>query len=195
MIVGLDEAGVGAAYGSLWAAAVYLQRDDVVDGITDSKKLSKRKREAIAVALKAAEADVMYGLGEVTQMEIDTNGMGEARRLVFHRALDDFLKRNGEKLPEKLIVDGTLFRDWRGVPFECLPGADAKIACVGAASILAKTTRDAQVKQMCDNDTHAKYGIRKNMGYLSKEHLNGLKTHGWGPHHRRSYKIRSIPDL
>ena len=195
MIVGLDEAGVGAAYGSMWAAAVHLQRDNIVVGITDSKKLSKRKRETISAALKAAEADVLYGLGEVTQVEIDTNGMGEARRLVFHRALEDFMQRNGNKLPEKLIVDGTLFRDWRGVPFECLPGADAKVACVGAASILAKTTRDAQVKEMCDDDMHAKYDIRNNMGYLSKKHLNGLKAHGWGSNHRRSYKIRSIPDL
>ena len=90
-----------------------------------------------------------YGLGEVTSVEIDAMGMAEARRVVFERALDDYLQRGGP-MPDKLEVDGTIFRPWRNVPHTCTPAADSTIDCVSAASIMAKTTRDAQIQCLCD---------------------------------------------
>ena len=189
MIVGLDEAGVGPAFGSLWASAVYLPAD--IPGVGDSKTLTAPKRARLRDRILETAS---YGLGEVTAHEIDTYGLGEARRLVFERALDDLMVRFPDTQPSKLLVDGTLFRPWRNVPHECIPKADALYACVSAASILAKTTRDAQVEALCDAhpDLDASYGLRKNKGYLAAVHIQGLQQHGYSEHHRRSYRIRAL---
>lgn len=189
MLVGLDEAGCGPIFGSLWAAAVHLEAD--VEGLADSKTLSERRREALREAvLRAAR----YGLGEVTATEIDSLGMAEARRLVFERALDDFAARNHDALPTRLVVDGTIFRPWRDVPYECVPRADATVPCVSAASVLAKTTRDAQVARLCDEDPtlDERYGLRKNKGYPSKGHVDGVRVHGRTAHHRASFRVRAL---
>lgn len=193
MLVGLDEAGVGPAFGSLWAAAVHLPTP--VPGLADSKRLSTTRREALRATVVAT---ARYGLGEVTHTEIDSFGLGEARRLVFERALDDLVARGppDAPLPARLVVDGTLFREWRGVPFECVPKADATVPCVSAASVLAKTTRDAQVLALCDADPtlHDRYDLRSNKGYLSARHIEGLRTHGPSSFHRRSYRIRALEE-
>lgn len=187
LVVGLDEAGAGPGYGSLWAAAVHLR--EALD-VKDSKKLTARAREALREKIMAAAE---YGLGEVTAEEIDSFGMGEARRLVFERALEDFRDRT-RRTPEYLVVDGTVFRPWRGVPYECQEGADATVPCVSAASILAKTQRDAQVLAWCDADPtlDERYGIRSNKGYLSARHVQGIREHGRTARHRTSFRIRAL---
>lgn len=195
MLVGLDEAGVGPAFGSLWAAAV-AQREPHVGwpaGLTDSKRLTPARREALRAALE--DKGVYYGLGEVTAQEIDAQGLGHARRRVFERALDDLRVRFPHApMPTRLIVDGTLFGSWRGVPHECVPRADATVPEASAASVLAKTTRDAQVLAWCDVDPtlDARYAIRANKGYLSARHVEGLRAHGCSPHHRTSYRVRAL---
>lgn len=188
--VGVDEAGVGPAYGSVWAAAVHLPR--LIEGVRDSKTLSERKREHFRDRI-LAEDGVAYGMGEVTYEEIDRLGLGEARRLVFDRALDDYAARGGP-MPTKILVDGGIFRPWRGVRYECHDRADARFPCVSAASILAKTSRDAQVRQWCDKDPtlHERYALASNKGYLSAAHIEGLRTHGYSARHRRSYRIRAL---
>ena len=120
-------------------------------------------------------------------------GMAEARRLVFERALDDFHARTS-LIPSKIIVDGTIFRQWKGVEYECVEKADALFPCVSAASILAKTSRDMQVIEWCAQDPtlDVKYGIKNNKGYLSKQHIEGLRQHGYSDLHRRSYHIRAL---
>jgi ribonuclease HII len=191
---GLDEAGVGPAFGSLWAAAVVLREGQAWPaGLTDSKKLSAARREALRARL---EERCAYGLGEVTAAEIDADGLGRARRLVFARALDDLRARfPHEPMPTELIVDGTLFGDgWRGVPHTCVPKADATVPEAAAASVLAKTTRDAQVLALCDAEPtlDERYAIRSNKGYLSAAHVAGLRAHGWTAHHRRTYRVRAL---
>ena len=146
-VVGVDEAGAGPAFGSLWAAAVCLD-GAVVDGLRDSKKLSEKKRKALRETIVAT---CSFGLGEVTHAEIDALGMGECRRLVFERALDDYALRRGVE-PSRIIVDGHLFRQWRTAVHECHDKADDKFPEVSAASVLAKTSRDAQVLAWCDED-------------------------------------------
>ena len=186
IVVGLDEAGVGPAWGSLWAAAVYLPA--AIPGLADSKRLSARRREELRVQIVEA---AHHGMGEVSAKEVDTFGLGEARRLVFERALDDFVA-NGGPFPSELIVDGTLFRPWRGVRHVCIPRADATVPCVSAASIMAKTTRDRQVVAMCERIPHLdrQYALRSNKGYLSPAHIAGLREHGYHALHRTSYRIR-----
>lgn len=194
MRIGLDEAGAGPAFGSLWAAAVGFSSEAAMLPATlnDSKKItSEIRRTQLREALDACP-DVHVGLGEVTQFEIDANGLGWARRIVFHRALDDFVARHHTISPTELIVDGTVFTSWRdGVPFECRPKADATVPEVMAASIYAKTTRDAQVHAWCDKEPSldAMYGLRKNKGYLTKQHINAIHVHGHSALHRRSFRV------
>lgn len=193
VLVGVDEAGVGPAFGSLWACACHLPDGVALPGLTDSKKLTEKKREVLRPLIME---QARYGLGETTQSEIDTLGLAECRRLVFERALDDLVARFPDVRPSKIIVDGTLFRQWRGVPYELVPKADLTVACVSAASVLAKTSRDRQVVAWCDADPslEERYGIRKNKGYLAPVHLQGLRTHGFTTRHRTSYTIKGVND-
>lgn len=194
VVVGLDEAGAGPGFGSLWAAAVHIHDGCDIPGLTDSKKLSEKKRTALR---EVVVTSAHFGLGEVTAEEIDSVGMGEARRLVFDRALDNYMARNGP-IPSLLEVDGTIFRPWsyNGVtpPHNLQPGADALVPCVSAASILAKTTRDAQILTMCDQYSYLqdRYDLRANKGYLSHRHIQGIREHGLSEWHRRSFHIRSL---
>ena len=190
VVVGLDEAGCGPGLGSLCAAAVHLTRH--VEGLADSKKLSEARRERLRDAIVAASH---YGIGTVTSAEIDALGLGEARRLVFERALEHYMDSGGPA-PTWLEVDGTIFRPWTldgvAVPHRATPGADARIPCVSAASILAKTTRDREVRDLCDAHPHLdeQYDLRRNKGYLTKRHLEGLRLHGLSQWHRHSFRIR-----
>lgn len=192
VVVGLDEAGCGPALGSLWAGAVYLPVS--IEGLGDSKKLSEKKRTLLRGRIVE---HAVYGVGEVTCTEIDAMGMAEARRLVFERALDDYMARGGPT-PTDLQVDGTIFRPWSHngvrIPHTCTPGADATIPCVSAASIMAKTTRDMQILDWCDRDPtlQERYDLRANKGYLSARHMDGLRAHGQCEWHRTSFHIRAL---
>ena len=151
LVVGLDEAGVGAAYGSLWAAAVAL-RSAPPAGLTDSKKLTPARREKLREAILASDA--LCAGGEVTFYEIDEHGLGEARRLVFERTRDLVCRARP--------AAGSYRRRRHALPpvarraDECMPKADLHVPCVSAASILAKTRRDAQV-DLCDDELDARY--------------------------------------
>lgn len=191
VVVGLDEAGAGPAFGSLWAACVHIPDGVCIPRLTDSKKMSEKRR---AEARLAILSECSFGLGEVTQAEIDARGLGEARRLVFERALQDFESREPLLNITSITVDGDLFRPYKDIHYECIRGADATIPCVSAASVLAKTSRDSQVLALCDAEPalHDRYKIRSNKGYLSKAHVEGLKLYGWSAHHRRSYRIKAL---
>ena len=188
--VGVDEAGVGPAFGSMWAAAVALNEDTDPSGFRDSKKLTHSSRLRLAERIRTT---LPYGLGEVTHNEIDELGMAECRRLVFERALDDYASKTGVE-PKRIIVDGQIFRRWRDAVHECHNRADDTFPAVSAASILAKTTRDAQILQICENDPlfDQRYKIKKNKGYLSPEHIAGLCEHGFSELHRKTYKIKGF---
>lgn len=191
MIVGLDEAGAGPAFGSLWAGAVHIPDDVSLQGLADSKKLTEKTRTRLRTEIVAT---CPYGLGEVTSDEIDRFGLGECRWLVFERALDDFFARNPSAPVSKLVVDGTLFRTYKNLEHECIPKADETVPHVSAASVLAKTTRDAQVVEWCDArpELDARYGFRKNKGYLAPVHVAGIRTYGLCDGHRKSYRIKAL---
>lgn len=103
MIAGCDEAGAGPGFGDLVASAVILTTP--IEELTDSKKLSEKKRDAY---FKQITETCIFGIGRVSNVEIDQHGLAWARRIVFHRALDDMMTRTST-LPESIIVDGTIF--------------------------------------------------------------------------------------
>lgn len=190
-VLGLDEAGCGPGFGELVASAVYILEGVTLEGITDSKKLSEKKR---SVFFDSITKNCLFGIGIVTNVEIDTNGLGEARRVVFERALDDFTTKYPDFKISNLIVDGTIFRSWKDIPYECIPKADSLYPEVSAASVIAKVTRDRSVLALCEQNPYLNehYNISKNKGYLTAEHIQGIKTYGKSQYHRHSYKISGV---
>ena len=188
VVVGCDEAGCGCPFGPLIACAVSLTNDvGLASKVGDSKGLGESVREALHAEIVRSE---IVGIGTVTNEEIDERGLGWARREVFHRALDAWNAQTSE-LPEKIVVDGTLFRSWRGVPYECVPKADRTVPCVSAASIVAKVTRDRWIYDICSArpDLESRYEITSNKGYPTKRHKDGIREHGLSDLHRTSYKL------
>lgn len=182
VIAGVDEAGVGSLISIMVAGAVVLPENFDTTGLCDSKKMSEKKRKIMSEKLHS-EADV--GIGIVSKEEIDTIGLAKCRRLVFHRALDN-LKT---KTIDKIIVDGTLFEKYNDIEHECIPKADATVAEVSAASIVAKHFRDDFIYNLCnENEEEALlFGWKTNKGYPSKKHLDTIKSQGISKFHRVSY--------
>ena len=137
VVIGLDEAGLGPAFGSLWASAVHIPEGLVFEHLTDSKKVSEKRRNRLREEILASSC--LYGLGEVTHVEIDEYGLAECHHLVFERALDDLFRKHPDLAKEHvhLIVDGIVFRPYKSLSYECMVKADAKVPHVSAASILA----------------------------------------------------------
>lgn len=184
MIAGVDEAGVGCLMGTMVAGAVVLPAEFDVTPLNDSKKMTEGRRKE---AEKQIREGAFVGVGVVTNAEIDELGMAKCRRLVFHRALDELAKQVEF---ERIIVDGTLFEDYRGIPHTCIPKADATVPAVSAASIVAKTFRDEHVVQLCAQypEWAKLFGWRSNKGYPSAAHLRAVQTHGVVPSlYRMSY--------
>jgi len=178
--VGCDEAGRGCLAGPVVAAAVILPKGFRNPGIDDSKKLSLKKREALApLIMKKALA---YGIGVVDHKEIDKINILNASFLAMHRAIDQLNVR-----PELILVDGNRFNAYDGIDHECIIKGDSKFLSIAAASVLAKTYRDELML-----DWHSKfghYGWNRNMGYPTKEHRKAIKEFGITKIHRRSFRL------
>lgn len=172
--------------GSMFAAAVVLDPGFDPTGLADSKKLSAKRRDALYAHITGA---CEYGVGIVTAEEIDSLGMARCRRLVLTRALDALARR---AQPTSIVVDGQLFDAWRGVPHACFDHADARFACVSAASIVAKVSRDRYVAQLCADhpEWSARYGWASNKGYGTARHRAAMREHGACELHRRSFRLK-----
>lgn len=182
-VAGVDEAGCGALMGDLVAAAAVLPEGCDVP-VADSKTLSAARRTRLYDQLVST---VPHGIGRVSAQEIDALGMARCRRLVLTRALDDLAARH--EAPEHIIVDGTLFDAWHGVPHECIPKADATHPCVSAASILAKVTRDTELTALVARHPELQnYGLPRNAGYPTAAHRAALREHGTTQWHRTSFR-------
>jgi ribonuclease HII len=181
--IGIDEAGRGCFWGPLVAGAVIWPPEDdwtdehreIVPFIRDSKKTTKSARPRIAAAIEALAVD--WGIGFVTNHEINEHGMTWANQEAFRRAMAACY--TGLE-PELLLIDGILcLPDKR---YECIPGGDGLYVPIAAASILAKHGRDSWVEGWSkDNSvTAGRYDLLSNMGYGTVKHREGLKA--WGAH-------------
>lgn len=194
--VGVDEAGRGPLFGPVVAAAVIMptnEQNELCKQIKDSKKCSPKKRTILKNYI--IENAVAYGIGIATVEEIDQYNILQANYMAMHRALDQIAEKQHF---DKIMVDGPLFKpyiskvqeptDW--VQHECIVDGDNTYLCIAAASILAKTYRDELIEKLCLEDPSlvSKYGISKNKGYGTKQHMDGLKLHGPSPLHRKSFK-------
>lgn len=181
-IVGVDEAGRGALIGNVVAAAVLLPDDFPVGyeahRVVDSKSLNEVKREANAAYIKSIA--VAYAVGTASPTEINALNIHHATLLAMRRAVEgigvDF---------DEIWVDGK-FTPVCGKPATAFVKGDSLHACISAASIIAKTHRDAELRIL--HETYPQYGFAAHKGYPTKAHQAALQQYGILPEHRRSYK-------
>lgn len=175
---GCDEAGRGCLCGPVVAAAVILPPDFDTEGLNDSKKLSAKTRESLRQRIE--QEATAWCVAEVSPEEIDRINILNASILAMHRALDGL-----GITPGHIIVDGNRFSPWRDIPFETIIKGDGRYANIAAASILAKTHRDAIMTAAARE--FPGYDWESNMGYPTRTHLDALSRLGLTPLHRRTY--------
>ncbi len=177
VICGVDEAGRGPLAGPVCAAAVILPKHLELPGLTDSKKLSDKKRRELFPVIK--ENAVAFGIGFATEQEIDERNILQATFLAMQRALDQLSVR-----PDLALIDGNRETDF-GVPVKTVVKGDSLSANIAAASVLAKVTRDDIMMEMAK--CYPQYGFEIHKGYGTKAHYAALSEHGASPVHRMTF--------
>jgi len=177
LVAGIDEAGRGPLAGPVFAAAVILDPDRPIDGLRDSKLLTAAARDRLAIAIRARARAWCVASADV--IEIDVLNILQATLLAMRRAVDGLVVA-----PDEALVDGV-----HCPPLACRARAivkgDRDVAAISAASILAKTTRDAVLVDL--DRTYPGYGFARNKGYGTAEHRAALERLGPSPAHRRSF--------
>ena len=184
--IGIDEVGKGAVFGPVFSAAVVLTEKNKTTlkqyGVTDSKKLTPKKRKLLFPKIILFSSD--YGIGQSSVREIDELGIRVATELSMIRAI----KKLKEK-PSELLIDGSLLlRPWSGIQKNIVSG-DSKFTSIASASIIAKVSRDNLMERLEKN--YSKYLISKNKGYGTREHLSIIKKNGITNLHRKSFLKKS----
>lgn len=177
MVCGIDEAGRGPLAGPVCAAAVILPLDCEIDGLDDSKKLSKLKREELFDVV--IEKAISYGIGWASEREIDKHNILQATFLAMRRAVEAM-----QATADYALVDGNRM-PLLPIPGETIVKGDSKCACIAAASILAKVSRDRLLRDL--DKQYPEYGFAKHKGYGTKAHYAAIKKHGILPVHRKSF--------
>jgi len=211
IFIGVDEAGRGPLFGRVYASACVLPSlDDPTFDFTlikDSKKFTSEKKiknvydyireHSIAYAYEYSDEKL---IDEINILQATQRAMhGSVKKVIQYLidTLDNFDINN-----VKLLIDGNYFNEityfWNGelhvLNHQCVVGGDDLHKCIGAASIIAKVERDEYIKEICNenDDLNDKYGLLKNKGYGTKQHIEGIRTHGYSKFHRASFKIKKI---
>ena len=177
---GCDEAGRGCLAGPVVAAAVILPKNIAIEGLDDSKKLTRKTRDKLRPVIE--QNALAWAVGIATPAEIDEINILNASYLAMHRAIDLLTP-----IPEALLIDGNRYKPHNDIPYTCVIGGDGKFLSIAAASVLAKTTRDSMMQEL-DSD-FPQYGWAKNKGYPTAAHREAIATHGPTPHHRKSFTL------
>ena len=181
---GADEAGRGCLVGSVYAAAVILPEHYNLAGLADSKKLSEKKRNALAAQIK--EQATAWCIASANPQEIAQLNILHAAMLAMKRAILGLAKQ-----PEKAWIDGNRIPPDLGIEAEAVVKGDAKIAQIAAASILAKVARDAEMYAL--HERYPQYGFNQHKGYGTAAHLAALQQFGALPEHRTDFSpVRQI---
>ena len=177
LVCGIDEAGRGPLAGPVVAAAVILDPARPIPGLNDSKKLSEKKRVVLAELIR--ERAISWAVAEASVEEIDRINILQASLLAMQRAVAGLAVR-----PTSALVDGNRCPKL-DIPAEAIIQGDGKVASIAAASILAKTVRDAGMRVL--HVQYPQYGFDRHMGYPTAAHFKALEEHGASPVHRRSF--------
>ncbi len=177
IICGVDEAGRGPLAGPVFAAAVILDPARPIAGLRDSKKLNEKKRDALAIEIK--QHALAWAIAECSEEEIDTLNILQASMLAMRRAVEAL-----QVTPTLALIDGNRCPKMT-VRAEAIIKGDDKVAAISAASILAKTARDALLMQL--HQQYPQYAFDQHKGYPTALHMARLQEHGVSPVHRKSY--------
>ena len=181
-VCGVDEAGTGPLMGPVYAAAVILPRECVIEGLNDSKKLTEKKREALYEVITATA--LAWSVASVSAAEIDATDILSARMKAMQSAIDGLAVK-----PDMALIDGNRDRGKHAAittPHRCIVGGDGCSASVAAASILAKVSRDRYVTEVLDK-RYPQYQFAKHKGYGTKLHYAMLDQYGPCPEHRLTF--------
>ena len=177
LICGVDEAGRGPLAGPVYAAAVILPRDAVIDGLNDSKKLTEKKREELFDVI--TERALSCGIASATVEEIEELNILNATFLAMNRAIAKL-----DHAPELALIDGNRSTGI-AMPSRCVVKGDSRCADIAAASILAKVSRDRYMLTLTEK--YPQYHFEQHKGYGTKLHYEALREYGPSPEHRPSF--------
>jgi ribonuclease HII len=186
LVCGVDEAGRGPLAGAVFAAAVILEDPPVIRGLADSKKLTAKRRDALAAEIR--EKAVCWAVASATVEEIDALNILQASLLAMRRAVEAL-----QQQPASILVDG-LFVPRVTMPARAVVQGDATVPAISAASILAKVARDADMLEL--HAAYPEYGFDRHKGYGTALHLSALQRLGVTPAHRRSFApVRKVLNM
>lgn len=177
-LAGVDEVGRGPLIGAVVTAAVILDPERPIQGLNDSKKLTEKKRESLAKEIK--EKALAYAIGRAEVAEIDEINILHATMLAMKRAVEALAIK-----AEYVVVDGNRCPDIN-VPCQAIVKGDGLVACISAASIIAKVARDHEMLALAE--LYPQFNLAKNKGYPTKDHMDAIMRVGVTEHHRRSFK-------
>ena len=188
-IAGIDEAGRGPLAGPVVVACSLMPRDSMIEGVNDSKKISEKKREMLYE--KITNEAISYGIGIISQQEIDEINILQATKKGLTEAIKDMESKLAEKpelgiiKPDAILVDALTKIDTDGIPYKSIIHGDAISYSIACASIIAKVTRDRIMRQW--DEIYPQYGFAKHKGYGTAEHIKALKEYGPCALHRESF--------
>lgn len=177
---GCDEAGRGCLAGPVFAAAVILPPDFKNETLNDSKQISEKSRFKLRKIIE--NEAIAWSIALISNLEIDKINILQASIKAMHGAVSKLKVK-----PELLLIDGNKFNPYPGIPHICFVKGDGRFLSIAAASILAKTYRDDYMMQL--HTEYPVYNWKKNKGYPTKEHREGIVKAGISPHHRRSFQL------
>lgn len=177
---GIDEAGRGCYAGPVFAAAVILPRNFSHPLLNDSKQLSEKQRDLLRPVIE--QESVAWAVASADVAVIDKINILQAT----YRAMHEAISKLGTT-PDWLLIDGNRFKPFPAIPHECFVKGDGRYASIAAASILAKTHRDAYMQNL--HAQYPDYGWNKNKGYGTAEHREAIARLGLCEHHRKSFQI------
>jgi ribonuclease HII len=177
---GTDEAGRGCLAGPVTAAAVILPDNFKNEILTDSKQLSEKKRALLKPIIE--EQAICFGVSHIMMEKIDEINILNASILAMHKSIEKLSKK-----PELIAVDGNRFKPFLDIPHQTVIKGDGKYLHIAAASILAKTYRDAYMEEI--DKEYPMYNWKQNKGYPTKEHREAIKKYGITKYHRKSFRL------
>ena len=177
---GCDEAGRGCLAGPVFAAAVILPQDFFHPLLNDSKQWKAADRDLLREVIEGRA--LAWAVARIDNEEIDRINILKASIKAMHDAVSRLSRR-----PQRLIIDGNYFIPYKRIPHQCFVKGDGRYAAIAAASILAKTHRDAFMARLDLDYPH--YGWGENKGYPTKRHREAIRAFGMTPYHRRSFRL------
>jgi len=178
---GCDEAGRGCLAGAVFAAAVILDPKKSIKGLDDSKKLNEKQRNDLRLEIE--EKALCFAVASYDNKQIDKVNILRASFLSMHLAIDGL-----SNSPGLLLIDGNRFIPYLNIKHLCIVKGDAKMQCIAAASILAKTYRDDYMKKL--HEAFPIYGWDRNKAYPTQEHRDAIEKYGITPYHRLSFTLQ-----